>query len=292
MDKVFLKCIEGLTGEDYTTALLGYLLEYSRSELLLNKFYIQNDIRINISNQKVIKNGRFDLFIETGKSCIVIENKFYASFTYINDINQLERYSSWLNDQPYENKTLICLCIESRKNEVEKIFNSIKNDDVMLCIICWEQVVDILIKGDEIQKGLAAFVTERYLRRISFSRSEVNTMLDINTAKAYNKIFKMVERVKDLIRDDNIKIKGNIKYEQGAYGFYFTVNKNEYWFGFDPKYWEITGTPFDLQLRNNSKIMNDRFNFSHDELFGTHLIFTSSEISEDTKLASLLKHVC
>lgn len=293
MDKILLNCIEGLTGEDYTTALLGYLLEYSSNEVLSDIFSIQNIItKSNITNQKKIKNGRFDLFIECENSCIVIENKFYASFTYVNNINQLERYSSWLSSQSYENKTLVCLCIESRRSEVEKIFSSIKNDDVTSKIVCWEQVVDILNNGDDIQKALSIFVTDRYLKRISFNQCEVDTMLDVNTAKAYNKIFKMIERIRDLIKDENIKLKGNIKYEQGAYGFYFLVNKKEYWFGFDSKYWEITGIPFDLQLRSNSKNINERFRFSHDELFGKHLVFTSSEIEEDTKLASLIKNVC
>jgi len=291
MDTNFLRCIEGLSGEDYTTALLGYLLENSKNEALLKYFDLNNDKNKIITTQKTIENGRFDLFMEIGNSCIIIENKFYATFTYVNGIHQLERYSNWLSNQIYENKTLICLSIESRRNEVNLILKNI-NNNIKHIFLSWEEVVDILKTGDDLQKRLSEFVSDRYLKRISFAPREVNIMLDSDVAKTYNKMFEMIKRIKDLIADENIEILGSIKYEQGAFGFYFSVNNNEYWFGFDSKYWEITGIPFDLQLRNNTNNANERFIFCHKDLFGKHLVFTEDEIIEDTKLASLIKFVC
>jgi len=293
MNSNYLNCVEGLTGEDYTTAILGYILEHNQNEELLRVFTINNCNMLSISNQKTITNGRFDLFIESKNGCIVVENKFYASFTYVKNIHQLQRYSSWLDDQSYDKKTLLCLCIESRKHEVESIFRNIYKKGVNYIVLCWEQICDILNNGNEIQKELSGFVSDRYLRRISYEHGEVANMLNIETAKSYNKIFIMIERVKDLIKDEDIVINGNTKYDQGAYGFYFRVKNSEYWFGFDPKYWEITGVPFDLQLRNNpKKKQNERFNFSNPELYGKHLILTSNEIADDTMLASTIKSVC
>ncbi|WP_052296356.1 hypothetical protein [Gracilinema caldarium] len=45
MDKYIFKYIEGFAGEDYTTALLGYLHEYSNNEVLLNMFSMQDIIK-------------------------------------------------------------------------------------------------------------------------------------------------------------------------------------------------------------------------------------------------------
>lgn len=290
MDANFLNCIEGLYGEDYTTALLGYLLEYSENMDLLNIFHC-NIVEKSVSNQKKIKNGQFDLCIENNSNCIVIENKFYAPFTYVRDKHQLKRYAEWLSTQDEKNKVLICLCLEARKNEIKSIFSELQENKIKYEIICWENVIDILNKGDEIQKGLASFVTERYLRRVFFDITEVKKMFNIETAKAYNKILDMVDRVRDLIKDENLSI-GNIKQEERAYGFYFHKKSTEYWFGFEPYFWELTGIPFDLQLGNKPKNFNPRFNYTHGSLYGKHVIFDKDEITKDSKLASVISEIC
>jgi len=279
--------IEGKSGEDFTTLILKYILISDKS-LCKTLFDVNSIDKGIISTQKRILNGRFDLFIEDDENCLIIENKFYANFTNVNNEHQLLRYYNWLSDQNYNTKKLIVLTIKRRKNEVDIIFKSlISNTHILKEIIFWEDLINKLDINNVIHQELATFINAKYLQSIILDSWSVEMLSTKDNAQTYNKILKLVVKIHDLLEDDKINVQ-RVKYEDNSYGFYFKKKGKEYWFGFDPVFWEKTGNLIDLQYRVKN-IKDNTMNFIQIEgLYFNHYLFSKDDILSDETLLEKL----
>lgn len=291
--KTLFEETEGKYGEDLTTAIFKYCCSTDEFRQFINSKLIRIDQNTIINDQKRIKNGRFDLLIENTDEYYIIENKFFASFTNVNNKHQLKRYYDWLLASDYSKRELIVLTIKRRKKEVEEFFDQLNADNrIATRILLWEDIV-VFCKGAEniVLKELAYFVDRKYLKEINIEEEKIMKLFDKEIATTYNDLIKMINKIHDLLKDELSNV-GNLKNdEKVSYGFYFHKEKKEYWIGFDPSFWVKTGIPIDFQYRAD-KVNEPNSIFEPIEgFYGFHYRFKTSELTSDSNLYSAINRI-
>src|SRR5690606_4482988 len=122
-------------------------------------------------------------------------------------IHQLERYFNWIKNQDFKYRKLICLSVESRRKEINNILKNLNRDSIEAKFISWEDIIELLDAQSEVQRELKYFIKNRYLNQIILHQQEIDIMFNKESAESYTKIIQMVDRVKELIKDDAITIK-------------------------------------------------------------------------------------
>ncbi|KQH86747.1 hypothetical protein AMR76_06560 [Vibrio furnissii] len=176
--------IEGLHGENLTSALLHYLLLNSQEvkdafidllsdhSPLLEPIYSYEHFSVKKeypTQDDKLSNGRLDLLIQLDDFVIGIENKLHASF----QPNQPEKYIKSINEvgqqleKIYSNSMsclLFILCPEYKKGEaVEKT----KFDSKMMAVITWEQVLNKFKNIENVDSPRASILLDEFIKYLS-----------------------------------------------------------------------------------------------------------------------------
>lgn len=171
--------IEGLSGENLSSALLSYLIFNSREirdsmiSLLSEKspagpitYSSHFACRAEYpTNDEKYGNGRLDILIQLDDAAVGIENKFFSSFQNNQPKKYLDSITSVANSLHEINKSetrslLYILCPESRKEEAKKEIENPENT----AIITWEEVISTIIKVDNVSDPVVKIVQREFLQ--------------------------------------------------------------------------------------------------------------------------------
>ncbi|PSW18310.1 hypothetical protein C9I98_16540 [Photobacterium sanctipauli] len=173
--------IEGLAGEDLSSALLNYLLLNSlevRTEFIsllsdvsptgyLSCYRHFSSTTEYTTSHKAFGNGRIDLLLQLDNAVVGIENKFWASFQQ----NQPEKYLETLKEVSINLKNinnsevhplLFILCPASRAVEARGKAKQLEN----VRVITWQKLISAFKEIDTLSNPLVDMVLREFIRYI------------------------------------------------------------------------------------------------------------------------------
>ncbi|WP_194725443.1 PD-(D/E)XK nuclease family protein [Noviherbaspirillum malthae] len=247
--------IEGLSGENFGSKLLSYLI-FNSDEVREAFIALLSDnspngpisytshfaCRTEYQTTDRLGNGRLDVLIQLDDVVIGIENKFFAQFQE----NQPFKYVSTLETVAAALKSinrtevrslLYILCPESRKEEAKAHIGSTPR----MAIITWEEVLVCLGKVREVSNPVARIVTSEFIqylkRHFSFVQDFERKAVHLNRAfPQYGAPVQaeLVAKLWSLFPSPG----GRIANGKTWLGYYFYSDpeiKEKGWFGFVPK---------------------------------------------------------
>ncbi len=255
--------IEGLSGENFGSGLLSYLI-FNSDEIreaiigLLSDHSPEGPISYTShfacrteyqTTDDALGNGRLDILIQLDDVVIGIENKFFAKF----EDNQPFKYVKTLNDVANALKVinridvrtlLYVLCPESRKAEAKAHIDS----RVGLAVITWEEVLGCMKKIGDISNPVARMVKNEFIeyleRRFSFVPDFARKAIHLNRAfPEYGSPSQaeLIAKLWTLFPSPGGRI-SNGKTWLGYYFYADPIIKHKGWFGFVPKAELISNT--------------------------------------------------
>ncbi len=281
MDDLFT-CIEGLSSEDLTSSILAYLLS-SEDNSAFRKLFLFRVIpreleNINIdSDLEVIfqadlgKKGRADLLIESSEYLIIVENKFYASFSG----DQPIRYVNYLGEFAGSRKAVfVLLALHDRmslyKSKIQEMIPEaisighgnhfeewFKSKNVEFITLTWEALLKDFMCGNEVVSQLSEFIKNRYLKNTIFTEKEVKMINTHDIPIIMEKLWATIDKAKDSLAGDDYKVKRTTQ-SRLFYGFAIEQPWGDIWLELYHNAWKDYATPFILQVRRS--FFNDAFN--------------------------------
>jgi hypothetical protein len=270
----FLDRIDGLSSENLTTEVLGFLLDSSAYAPYQRLFYslifpgseLQDteeryfDVTTQMSFEEY---GRPDIVIENERQVIFIENKFYASFSLD---NQMYRYYSYLKAN-FENKEkyLILLTIKDRMDlylrDIRKQFNAVltssknheifkycSDDGVNLQTISWEDIFRLFGTKDFLIANLNNYIQNKYITSTILNEREIAMINSKEVPILMEKLWAGIDKIRDMLAGDNNKV---LRTTQSRIFYGFAVER--FWGKVYVEYyhysWLNYNTPYILQIR-------------------------------------------
>jgi hypothetical protein len=246
--------IEGLSGENLTTAVLRLLL--LRSQDIRDKFIrlISNESHVGpltvgphfscfleqtIEDEKSGRSGRLDLILETTDAVIGIENKLFAGFQegqphkYLSSLAKRAEGLMKLRGKKYQYLLLI-LAPKGRKGEIERL---IETEHHQYIYVSWDDVLDALVgvqaNLDPATKAMLLSFEEFLRDKISFIPQFVEWVphlkrrFDDYGTPLQNEV---VKKLWGFFPDSGPRL----SYGKTSVGYYFCYSLKEYraWYGF------------------------------------------------------------
>jgi len=258
----FLERIDGLSSENLTTELLGFILDnplYSPYQsLFYSLLHPDSKLKDTDSRQYVVQTqlsfestGRPDMVIKGENQVIYIENKFYASFS-MND--QMYRYYDHLNNNySGKEKLLVLLTIKDRiepylreiksqfakvldSSEYQDVFSYCKDNGVQLILISWDDIFQL-------------FGTSKYIASTILNERELEMLNTRDVPMLLDKLWAGVDKIKDILSSDNFSVR-NTTQSRHFYGFMVDRPWGNIWLGYYFQSWLNYDTPYVMQIRN------------------------------------------
>jgi hypothetical protein len=270
----FLDRIDGLSSENLTTEVLGFLLDSSAYAPYQRLFYslifpgseLQDteEHNFDITTQMSFEEyGRPDIVIENERQVIFIENKFYASFSLD---NQMYRYYCYLKDN-FENKEkyLILLTIKDRIDlylrDIRKQFKTVlttssnhevlnycSDNGVILQTISWEDIFRLFGNKDFLITNLNSYIQSKYITSTILNEREIEMINSKEVPILMEKLWAGIDKIRDMLAGDNYKVlrasQSKIFYGFAVERFWGKVYVEHYHYS-----WLNYGTPYMMQIR-------------------------------------------
>lgn len=270
----FLDRIDGLSSENLTTEVLGFLLDSSAYSPYQRLFYSlifpgselqdteerQFEITTQMSYEEY---GRPDVVIENDRQVILIENKFYASFS-LDD--QMYRYYCYLKDNfVNKEKYLILLTIKDRMDiyirDIRKqfktvfatgnnyeLFNYCRDNGVSLQTIAWEDIFRLFDTKDFLIANLNNYIQSKYIISTILNEREIAMINSKEVPALIDKLWAGIDKIRDMLAGDNYKV---LRTTQSRIFYGFAVER--FWGKVYVEYyhysWLNYSTPYIMQIR-------------------------------------------
>ncbi len=310
MESLF-ESIEGQSSENLTSATLAYLLRHGEQRAFLRLFLIRllqhefdHDALLDGFEIKVDipldDKGRADILIESEEFLIVVENKFYASFSYG---DQIKRYMEYLMEFRNGRKgILVLLSPEERgpyylsmvkeqlgitEKESGKALEQIKelmvDEGIKFTWLTWEKLLQDFACGNFVVEHLSDFIKSRYLKDTTLTKEELKMINQNDIPVILEKLWTSIDKVKDALAED-YKVKRTSQ-SRLVYGFFMSEPWGDLWVGSYTNTWRDYSTPVIIQIKDKwysepyslekeklSSILNDIGFIEHKELGYIYLI--------------------
>ncbi len=267
MDSLF-ESIEGQSSENLTSATLAYLLRHGEQRAFLRLFLIRllqhkfdHDALLDGYEIKVETplddKGRADILIESEEFLIVVENKFYASFSG----DQIKRYMEYLKQFKNGRKGILVLLspeergpyylsmvkgqlgiIEKESGRaLEQIKESMDNEGIKFIWLTWEKLLQDFACGNFIVEHLNEFIRSRYLKDTTLTREELKMINQNDIPVLLEKLWTSIDKVKDALAEDyTVK---RTSQSRLVYGFFIGEPWGELWVGTYTNTWRDYSAP-------------------------------------------------
>jgi len=272
----FLGRIDGLSSEDLTTEMLGFILSsptYTPYQRLFYSLVLsdgmlkdtqerQYEITTQMSFQEF---GRPDMLIENDNQVILIENKFYAPFSLD---NQIYRYYSFLKDNyTSKEKYLILLTIKDRielylkdiRKQFEAHLTSDKSDELInFCsengvsfqTLSWEDIFRLFGAEDVIIANLKNYIQSKYITSTILKEREIAMINSKEVPMLMDKLWAGIDKIRDMLSGENYKV---LRTTQSRIFYGFAVER--FWGKVYVEYyhysWLNYDTPYMMQIRSD-----------------------------------------
>lgn len=272
----FLGRIDGLSSEDLTTEMLGFILSsptYAPYQRLFYSLVLsdgmlkdtqerQYEITTQMSFQEF---GRPDMLIENDNQVILIENKFYAPFSLD---NQIYRYYSFLKDNyTSKEKYLILLTIKDRielylkdiRKQFEAHLTSDKSDELInFCVengvsfqtLSWEDIFRLFGAEDVIIANLKNYIQSKYITSTILKEREIAMINSKEVPMLMDKLWASIDKIRDMLSGENYKV---LRTTQSRIFYGFAVER--FWGKVYVEYyhysWLNYNTPYMMQIRSD-----------------------------------------
>jgi hypothetical protein len=270
----FLDRIDGLSSENLTTEVLGFLLDSSAYAPYQRLFYslifpgseLQDteERHFDVTTQMSFEEyGRPDIVIENDRQVIFIENKFYASFSLD---NQMHRYYSYLKDNfESKEKFLILLTIKDRidlylrdirkqfkavltTSNNHEIFEYCSDNGVNLQTISWEDIFRLFGTEDFLIANLNSYIQGKYITSTILNEREIEMINSKEVPALMEKLWAGIDKIRDMLAGDNYKV---LRTSQSRIFYGFAVER--FWGKVYIEYyhdsWLNYDTPYMMQIR-------------------------------------------
>lgn len=275
----FLISIDGLRSEDLTSEILSYILnkqEYSVYQRMFYNYLIEKHINkdtqeldFKVTTQVSFPNfGRPDILIKNDSDVFLIENKFYAPYSYGNQISRYFKLLQSADFDGYKNKAICLLTIESRlphyKKIIEDDIKSLSNIDrtIKLKYLTWNKLLHLFKSNDFIIGNLSNYIYRNFLIDITINEKEMKILKDISTPQAIQKVFDIISRIRSNLNNEGFST-GRMSQSIIFFGFNIELLKCTVWFGYFFTAWQddsfMECTPIYMQIKAewvHSKIVN------------------------------------
>lgn len=314
MKENIFNVVEGLTGENLTTAVLKYLLENEiNQKIFINMVKAKiNDIieydqnSIVTAQSGIAQIGRFDLKIDTKNYILIIENKFFASSS---KGDQIKRYIGYLKKEcpSYKKRILLVITIKDRlffyKNSILEEFRysswndlkiKLKDEGIEIDLLAWDDLLDLFSENVEIINEIREFIKIRYISQTILNKEELSMINTEHIPDILEKYWNSVGKLRDNWDFEQFNT-GRMSQSQRYFGFYVKKKNNEIWIGYSHEMWKIYGKPFIIQInvQESNKYGEEykKLGYKFIKGMGYILLFSSntedpySDLSKQTKRA-------
>lgn len=273
MDSLF-EYAEGQSSEGLTSAILAYLLMHDEQRAFLRLLMLrllkkdfdadaslaEYEIKLEVSLGGI---GRADIQIESEEYFILIENKFYASFS---GGDQLIRYTDFLCKITNRKGILVLLCPKERgsyylnefkkqlgcpenssEDLVEIINQAMKTKGIGFIWLPWETLLQDFACGNLIVDHLKNFITTRYLKDSTLTEGDLHMINQSSIPIILEKLWTAVDKVKDAL-GENFQVKRTTQ-SRVLYGFTIDEKWAQLFFGLYTTAWKEYSTPIVIQVR-------------------------------------------
>ncbi|RQD75863.1 MAG: hypothetical protein D5R97_05365 [Candidatus Syntrophonatronum acetioxidans] len=276
MESLF-ESIEGQSSEKLTSAALAYLLKHDEQRAFLRLFLIRllkqefnydalldgYEIRVEAP---LDDKGRADIIIESDELLIIVENKFYASFS-LGD--QIKRYMEYLMQSGNGRSVILVLLSPEERGPyylsmvkeqlgimgkgpgrtLEEIKKTMDNESIKFVWLTWEKLLEDFACGNFIVEHLGDFIRSRYLKDTTLTREELKMINQNDIPVILDKIWTSIDKVKDALAED-YKVKRTTQ-SRLIYGFFLEETWGDVWVGLYTIIWKEYSAPFFIQARDN-----------------------------------------
>lgn len=269
--------IEGLASEDLSTAILAFLLSSDNHRAFQRLFLsrVTGDAR-RIGGYSVTLQpdfgpaGRGDLLLENSEYRVLVENKFYASFS---GQDQLVRYARHLAETCDEDQAaiLVLLTVADRQeyyvSTLASHFRAVRSSqsvDESLSLVClhmrqigvdflalsWEDVLSDFTCGNDIADALSVYIRERFVRSTALTSEERIMMESDLVPDLMEKLWAIVDKVKDALGSGG-RSTGRTSQSRLFYGFAVHESWGDIWVGTYMTAWKSYQSALCLQIRRD-----------------------------------------
>ena len=281
----FLERIDGLSSENLTTELLGFILDsplYSPYQCLFySLLFPNNKLKDTDSRQYAVQTqlsfesaGRPDIVLEGENQVIYIENKFYASFS---KDDQMYRYYDHLKNNYYgKEKLLVLLTIKDRiepylreiksqftkvldGSKLQDVFTHCKDNGVQLIVISWDEIFQLFGTKDLLIANLTHYIKSKYIASTILNEGELQMLNTRDVPILLDKLWAGVDKIKDILSSENYSVR-NTTQSRHFYGFVVERPWGTVWIGYYFQSWLNYDTPYVMQIR--SEWINENYKTS------------------------------
>jgi len=278
----FLERIDGQTSEDLTSEMLGFFLtsrDYSPYQrLFYSLIFPDHELKdseerlFDIATQMSIGNkGIPDIVIEGEQTVILIENKFYASFSQ-ND--QMYRYFKLINKQYMgKEKYLILLTIKDRidfylkeirkqfepvftTDSNEELFNYCSENGVKLQTLSWEDIFKVFGAKDFLIADLNDYIQRKYITSTILNEREIEMINSKEVPILMEKLWAGIDKIKDTLAGEGYDVTRTSQ-SKLTYGFGVERYWGQVWVYLNLESWKEFGRPYSLKIFND--LINDKY---------------------------------
>jgi hypothetical protein len=247
MPESIFEFTDGQSSENLTTEILHYILVSDAYAPYQRLFYSRlfpsegnrstDDYGFSISTQVDYgPHGRPDLVIENEKRIIVIENKFYAGFSF-ND--QMLRYFQYLDSvNGFDEKYLVLLTIRDRasfyhqqmvqqfsgKESFGELMDYFREHRVFFKSLIWDDILNDFDSNDFIISNLKDYIQTKYLTSSILVNYEMEWVNDSSVPELLEMLWDGINKIKVELLEGNYDVQ---KTSQSRLSYGFSIE--EYW---------------------------------------------------------------
>jgi hypothetical protein len=282
MTEEFFSLIEGLTSENLTSEVLAFVLRERMYAPVQRLFfsYLLNDGTSRSTSERDFSiatrlryqgYGEPDILISGTDSMILIENKFYAPYS---GIDQLSRYFRLLKVHPdfkeIPKKALVLLtpsgrvdlylaeiirdfaAVNKRVVDLPSLRSMLDREGITFRILEWQEILRLFESADFVLSSLSAFIKDSFIKEVKLMENEMQLLQSEAFPAALQKVLDGVMLARERVHALGTDTKSS-RFTQSidVYGFYAKSRISGAWFGYYRQLWTKYKplTPLYLQFR-------------------------------------------